>query len=125
MCSAKLGDAEYINSVHDWIIKSRTPGKIPPKWDDELIWQRGIYADAKLQFEVSGRTARSLEELGFIFEAPSQSVDEPGALRILVKYYWTDTRYTLATLAACQESCPHHPVDGAMPRTLKLCICTK
>ncbi|KAL2023843.1 hypothetical protein VTK56DRAFT_1110 [Thermocarpiscus australiensis] len=59
------GDAEYINSVHDWISRSGTPGKEPPHWSAELVWQRKIYLKAKLKFELDGRTARSLEELGF------------------------------------------------------------
>ncbi|KAL2136371.1 hypothetical protein VTI74DRAFT_4015 [Chaetomium olivicolor] len=65
------GDAEYINSVHNWIKESGTPGKEPPRWNPELVWQRQIYAKAKLAFELSGRKARSLDELGFIF-SPEQ-----------------------------------------------------
>ncbi|KAK4151818.1 hypothetical protein C8A00DRAFT_16828 [Chaetomidium leptoderma] len=59
------GDAEYINSVHDQISRSGTPGKEPPHWSPELVWQRQIYARAKLKFELDGRRARTLEELGF------------------------------------------------------------
>ncbi|KAK4127730.1 FAD/NAD(P)-binding domain-containing protein [Parathielavia appendiculata] len=59
------GDAEYINSVHEWIVRSGTPGKIPPYWDPELVWQRRIYAKAKLRFEMDGRRATTLAELGF------------------------------------------------------------
>ncbi|KAK4104973.1 FAD/NAD(P)-binding domain-containing protein, partial [Parathielavia hyrcaniae] len=59
------GDAEYITSVHDWIVQSGTPGKIPPYWKPELVWQRQIYAKAKLRFEVDGRRATTLTELGF------------------------------------------------------------
>ncbi|KAL2162642.1 hypothetical protein VTH06DRAFT_6478 [Thermothelomyces fergusii] len=66
------GDANYINSVHDWIVQSRTPGKIPPHWSPELVWQRQICAKAKLQFELSGRKAKSLKELGFEY-SPGES----------------------------------------------------
>lgn len=59
------GDAEYINAVHDLIARSGTPGKEPPYWRPELRWQRQIYAEAKLQFELGGRKAKTLEELGF------------------------------------------------------------
>jgi cation diffusion facilitator CzcD-associated flavoprotein CzcO len=65
------GDAEYINSVHDWIVQSGTPGKIPPYWSPELVWQRQIYSKAKLKFEQDGRRATTLEELGFEF-SPNQ-----------------------------------------------------
>jgi cation diffusion facilitator CzcD-associated flavoprotein CzcO len=59
------GDANYINSVHDLITRSGTQGKEPPYWSPELRWQRQIYAKAKLQFELDGRKATTLEELGF------------------------------------------------------------
>ncbi|KAK3377763.1 FAD/NAD(P)-binding domain-containing protein [Podospora didyma] len=61
----KGGDAEFINAVHDWISQSKTAGKEPPHWDDEQIWERKIYFEAKLKFEIEGRSAKSLEELGF------------------------------------------------------------
>jgi hypothetical protein len=61
------GDAEYINSVHEWIKQSGTPGKEPPYWTPEQVWQRTIYSKAKLQFELGGRKARTLEELGFTY----------------------------------------------------------
>ncbi|KAL1882694.1 hypothetical protein VTK73DRAFT_1606 [Phialemonium thermophilum] len=64
----KGGDAEYINSTHDWIVGSKTPGKEPPEWNAELLWQRTIYADARLQFQKQGRVAKSLEELGFHYQ---------------------------------------------------------
>jgi cation diffusion facilitator CzcD-associated flavoprotein CzcO len=65
------GDAEYINSVHDWIAKSGTPGKEPPLWTPEQVWQRQNYFKAKLRFEMDGRKARTLEELGFEY-SPGQ-----------------------------------------------------
>jgi len=68
------GDARYINSVHDLISRSGTPGKEPPYWSPELVWQRQIYAKAKLKFELDGRRAKSLEELGFEY-APDQEDD--------------------------------------------------
>ncbi|KAK3296903.1 uncharacterized protein B0H64DRAFT_390684 [Chaetomium fimeti] len=64
-------DGGYINSVHDWITRSGTPGKEPPRWNPELLWQRKIYFKAKLQFELDGRRARTLEELGFKY-SPDQ-----------------------------------------------------
>ncbi|KAK3952484.1 flavin dependent monooxygenase [Pseudoneurospora amorphoporcata] len=64
----KLGDANFINEVHDWLKKSGTEGKKPPYWNDELVWQRGIFFKAKLQFEIDGQKAKSLEELGFKYD---------------------------------------------------------
>ncbi|KAK3906432.1 hypothetical protein C8A05DRAFT_29711 [Staphylotrichum tortipilum] len=74
------GDAAYINSVHTLISQSGTPGKRPPHWSPELVWQRQIYAKAKLQFELGGRTATTLEELGFEY-SPGENVaqTEPSA----------------------------------------------
>ncbi|OIW29980.1 FAD/NAD(P)-binding domain-containing protein [Coniochaeta ligniaria NRRL 30616] len=71
----KGGDAEYINETHAMLAKSKTPGKEPPLWNDELLWQRKIYAEAKLKFEKEGRTAKSLEELGFHYR-PSPETSE-------------------------------------------------
>ncbi|KAI0416805.1 hypothetical protein F5X98DRAFT_174369 [Xylaria grammica] len=74
----KGGDARYINALHDWALKARGEqgegdgkkgkGKEPPFWGDEELWQRSIYAQAKIQFEKTGRTAKTLRELGFVHE---------------------------------------------------------
>ncbi|AEO63424.1 e8195c07-8faf-40d4-9283-39ae7a25ad2a [Thermothielavioides terrestris] len=63
------GDAEYINAVHEWLRRSGTPGKEPPHWGPELVWQRQNYIQAKLKFELDGRRAKTLEELGFVYRA--------------------------------------------------------
>lgn len=69
----KLGDSGYLDEFHEWASKSSSGnGKEPPVWDDEQKWQRGIYVEAKLQFEMTGRKARSLEELGFKYQPPSE-----------------------------------------------------
>ncbi|KAI0428491.1 hypothetical protein F5Y09DRAFT_312794 [Xylaria sp. FL1042] len=68
----KGGDARYINALHDWALQAREgqrgKGKEPPFWGDEELWQRSIYAQAKIQFEKTGRKARTLRELGFEHE---------------------------------------------------------
>ncbi|GAP87614.1 putative thiol-specific monooxygenase [Rosellinia necatrix] len=66
----KGGDARYINALHDWAARAQDgngkgEGKEPPFWGDEELWQRSIYAEAKIRFEKTGRTAKSLQELGF------------------------------------------------------------
>jgi cation diffusion facilitator CzcD-associated flavoprotein CzcO len=61
----KGGDAEFINATHKMLVDSKTPGKKPPLWNDELLWQRKVYAEAKLKFEKDGWMAKSLEELGY------------------------------------------------------------
>lgn len=63
------GDAEYINSVHEWLARSGTQGKEPPFWGPELVWQRRNYIPAKLKFELDGRRAKTMEELGFQYAA--------------------------------------------------------
>jgi cation diffusion facilitator CzcD-associated flavoprotein CzcO len=65
-------DSKYINSVHDLVSRSGTPGKEPPRWSPELVWQRQIYAKAKLEFELDGRRASTLEELGFAYSPDKQ-----------------------------------------------------
>ncbi|KAN0105954.1 FAD/NAD(P)-binding domain containing protein [Hyaloscypha variabilis] len=58
-------DVEFVNSTHDWIVSSGTPGRIPPKWNDYILWQKSIILEARRKFELEGRTAKSLEELGY------------------------------------------------------------
>lgn len=60
-------DSRYINEVWEAIERSGTPGKKPPRWSPEQVWQRTVYGKAKLAFELGGRTATSLEELGFVY----------------------------------------------------------
>ncbi|KAI5918922.1 hypothetical protein F4810DRAFT_549352 [Camillea tinctor] len=64
----KGADGRYINELHDWAMQagSRSRGKEPPRWGEDLLWQREIFAEAKMQFERTGRKARTLEELGFV-----------------------------------------------------------
>jgi hypothetical protein len=61
-------DGAYINEMHDWAKRSPMPGKEPPYWDDELLWQRRIYVEAKLKFEQNGCKAMLLEDIGFRYE---------------------------------------------------------
>lgn len=69
----KGGDSALLDEFHEWVSKATSSkGKEPPMWDAEQRWQRLIYAEAKLKFEKTGRNARSLEELGFSFQPPSQ-----------------------------------------------------
>ncbi|KAI0874611.1 hypothetical protein GGS24DRAFT_334260 [Hypoxylon argillaceum] len=69
------GDGLYINALHDWALRARDDQgeggekrKEPPFWGDEELWQRSIYAQAKMQFEKTGRKAKTLQELGFQHE---------------------------------------------------------
>lgn len=69
------GDIDYINGMHDWAMKAaENEGKEPPRWEGELIYQRHTYKDAKLAFEKDGRKAKSLAEIGFVYD-PSKPVD--------------------------------------------------
>lgn len=63
-----LGDANYINGMHDWAMTASHVGKEPPRWDGELFWERRIYAEAKLLFEQGGCKAKTLEELGLHYD---------------------------------------------------------
>ncbi|KAI1438689.1 hypothetical protein GGR50DRAFT_685116 [Xylaria sp. CBS 124048] len=85
----KGGDARYINALHEWASQARENGenqgetaekdgkgkvkrKNPPLWGDEELWQRSIYAEAKIQYEKTGRRAITLQELGFHRTAPKE-----------------------------------------------------
>jgi hypothetical protein len=79
----KGGDGAYVNALHGWVRRAdrdgaMVTGKTPPWWDDEMKWRRAIYAEAKAAFERAGKTARSLEELGFAFPG-SQREGGPAA----------------------------------------------
>ncbi|OTB06124.1 hypothetical protein M426DRAFT_319197 [Hypoxylon sp. CI-4A] len=68
------GDGRYINELHDLVVQQgggEKKGKVPPHWDEEMLWERTIFAEAKMQFEKTGKKAKTLEELGFRFEAKS------------------------------------------------------
>ncbi|KAK3995078.1 hypothetical protein QBC44DRAFT_321138 [Cladorrhinum sp. PSN332] len=64
----KGDDSKYINEIHEKIVQSGTPGKEPSHWSAELCWEREVQPEAKLKFELEGRKAKSLEELGFKYE---------------------------------------------------------
>lgn len=70
------GDGYYINELYDWVTKEASePGREPPRWGDEMMWQRSIFAAAKTVFEKKGATAKTLEELGFEYPGPAE--DKP------------------------------------------------
>lgn len=68
------GDSAYINATYKRIMEARQEspasraGKEPPRWDDRLLWMRTVTLQGKMKFEDTGRTATSMEELGFNFE---------------------------------------------------------
>ncbi|KAM5342564.1 hypothetical protein ACJ41O_013530 [Fusarium nematophilum] len=62
------GDGHYINELHDWVVTAKRLGKEPPRWDDELMWQRSVFLEAKASFERQGCTAQTLREIGFHYE---------------------------------------------------------
>ncbi|KAJ4408193.1 monooxygenase [Gnomoniopsis sp. IMI 355080] len=69
----KLGDSALLDEFRDWTKQSTSnKGKEPPVWSDDQKWQRTIYVEAKLKFEVTGRQAKSLAELGFVYQPPSE-----------------------------------------------------
>ncbi|KAH6652166.1 hypothetical protein BKA67DRAFT_520557 [Truncatella angustata] len=77
-----LGDAEYINEMHDWLVRDSARGKLPPRWGPEMFWQRGLYAQAKMKFEKGGKKARTLEELGYVYEPDKEGETEEEEARI-------------------------------------------
>ncbi|KAJ4249494.1 monooxygenase [Fusarium torreyae] len=69
-------DGHYINKLHDWVMTAKRPGKEPPYWNDELMWQRSIFLEAKARFEQLGCKAQTLEEIGFHYEPGVQPQTE-------------------------------------------------
>ncbi|KAK4225505.1 putative thiol-specific monooxygenase [Podospora fimiseda] len=65
-------DSKYINEVYERISESKTEGKEPSFWSKELCWEREIQPKAKLKFELDGRKAKTLEELGFKYESEGE-----------------------------------------------------
>ncbi|ETS80672.1 hypothetical protein PFICI_08201 [Pestalotiopsis fici W106-1] len=82
-----LGDARYINGIHDWLRQEQQQGggcqgKEPPYWSPEMFWQRGVYAQARIKFEQDGRKATTLAELGFVYEPEKE---EDGSSQVAVQ----------------------------------------
>lgn len=77
------GDGRYINAMYEWTAQAgegaKGRGREPPRWNDEALWQRSIYAEAKMAFEKDGKKARSLEEIGFRFVPPPLASHGAGA----------------------------------------------
>jgi len=90
-------DGRYINDMAAWVaqfdrdvnssggggdgnsLPSRATGKKPPFWNEELLWQRTIFAQARIAFEKDGRKAKTLEELGFMFPGEGKWQSSPPA----------------------------------------------
>ncbi|KAF4987011.1 hypothetical protein FGRMN_10578 [Fusarium graminum] len=66
------GDGPYINKLHDWVLTAKRLGKEPPHWDDELLWQRSMFLEAKARFEKLGCKAQTFEEIGLHYEPGAQ-----------------------------------------------------
>lgn len=63
-------DANYINEMHDWAwLADGKKGKEPPRWGEKDLWIRQQYQDILKAFVEHGGTAKTMEELGFDYEA--------------------------------------------------------
>lgn len=68
-------DADYIVAMHDWAMSAdegKTKGKEPPVWGAKEYWLRERFPAVKKAFQDLGeerRKVRTVEELGFDFEA--------------------------------------------------------
>lgn len=62
------GDIDLINQNYDWIMRSGSKGKTPPRWDGEVCWQRRHSIEQWMKFKKSDQTATSMEELGFHYK---------------------------------------------------------
>ncbi|CAG8961392.1 hypothetical protein HYFRA_00013340 [Hymenoscyphus fraxineus] len=66
-------DVEYLNGLCEWVRSAGgNEGKEPPFWGDREVFIRKVYVKMKERFEEAGGTARTMEELGYVFE-PEES----------------------------------------------------
>ncbi|CAG8978515.1 hypothetical protein HYALB_00005091 [Hymenoscyphus albidus] len=66
-------DVEYLNGLCEWVRSADgNEGKEPPFWGDREVFIRKVYVKMKERFEEAGGTARTMEELGYVFE-PEES----------------------------------------------------
>ncbi|EFX01406.1 flavin dependent oxidoreductase [Grosmannia clavigera kw1407] len=65
-------DGVFINETHRQIMEDggavARVGKEPPHWTDRQLWMRSLALAPKGRFEDLGRTATTLEELGYVFD---------------------------------------------------------
>ena len=72
-------DVSYLNYLHGWALSAPDNlhvGKIPPHWDEEERWLRGIMPqvkEASRQLGPRRHEVKTLAELGFHFEAPGEN----------------------------------------------------
>ncbi|RDA86609.1 hypothetical protein CP532_6017 [Ophiocordyceps camponoti-leonardi (nom. inval.)] len=59
------GNIQYINDLHDWVIKASYLGKEPPRWSDFNGWQHLHMHEARRRFQEQGCRAMTWRELGF------------------------------------------------------------
>jgi len=77
-------DIEFVNGVHDWIVESGTPGRLPPHWGGYFLWQKSIILEARRKFDLEGRKAKSLEELGYFYDPKEFNVEGLDRLQIVL-----------------------------------------
>ena len=61
-------DGVYLNEFHEWAAQATEKGKECVKWDQRMMWERGVFVEAKMRFEQQGCRATTLEELGLRYE---------------------------------------------------------
>lgn len=62
-------DGRYINELYEWWATGDDgEGKRPPRWSERTLWERSVYAEAKIKFEDAGCKASTLEELGLHYD---------------------------------------------------------
>ncbi|PFH62094.1 hypothetical protein XA68_15185 [Ophiocordyceps unilateralis] len=59
------GNCQYINELHDWVMKASHLGKQPPRWSDLSGWQHLHMPEARRRFQEQGCRATTWTELGF------------------------------------------------------------
>ncbi|RDA93460.1 hypothetical protein CP533_2677 [Ophiocordyceps camponoti-saundersi (nom. inval.)] len=58
------GNCQYINEMHDWVVKASYLGKEPPRWSDFCGWQHLHMHEARRRFQEQGYQAMTWKDLG-------------------------------------------------------------
>jgi hypothetical protein len=72
--------------MNEWTLQAGSEGKGVYSWGEEQLWQRIIYAEAKMKFEKCRRVAKSWKILAITIHRMRQRTTPSEALRYSTLY---------------------------------------